>query len=172
MDLLMLVRSILFTLLPAFGGAIAAEEDSKVGGQFMDVLNGDCRRLGWRRRVIRRRYGRQPQEFLEPGRREHEEIVVLDVAGITQLVRYVARRHEAIARPEDENLVSDGDVELSGQDKIRFIFARVRMPRHAHSGRETGFQKTVCAAGVGARQTDGADTDVEVVAVGSGLILD
>ena len=114
----------------------------------MNVLNGDCRRLGWRCGVVRRRYGRQSHEFLEPGRREHEEIVVLDVAGIAQLVRDVARRHEAIARPEDEDLVSDGDLQLSGQDKIRFILARVRMPRHAHSGRETGFQKAVCAAGV------------------------
>jgi hypothetical protein len=76
MGLVILVRSMLFTLLPR------REEDSKVGGQFMDVLNGDCRRLSWSCSVVRRRYGRQPQEFLEPGRREHEEIVVLDVAGI------------------------------------------------------------------------------------------
>jgi hypothetical protein len=70
-----------FTLLPAFCRGIAVEEDSKVGGEFMDVPNGDCRPLGWRRRVVRRGHG-HPQKFLEPRRREHQEIVVLDVAGI------------------------------------------------------------------------------------------
>src|SRR5262249_50325993 len=76
-----------------------------------------------------------------------------------------------IARPENENLVSYGDLQFSGQDKIRFILARMRMPRHAHSRRETDFQKAVCTAGIGARQTDGADTDVEVIAIGSRLIF-
>jgi hypothetical protein len=30
---------ITFFVLPEFGGALAAEEDSKVSGKFMDVLN-------------------------------------------------------------------------------------------------------------------------------------
>src|SRR5262249_38820395 len=117
-----------FTFWPSFGGSITAEDDSKGGGQFMDVLNGDRGRLGWRCSVVRRRYGRQPQKFLEPRRREHEEIVVLDVAGIAQPVGDVARRHEAIARPEDEDLLSYGDLQFSDQDKIRFILACMRMP--------------------------------------------
>jgi hypothetical protein len=161
-----------FTLLPSLGGAVPTEENSKVGGQFMDVPHGDCSRLGRRCSVVWRRYGRQPQEFLKPGWREHEEIVVLNVAGIAQLMRDIARRHEAIARPEDEDLLSDSNLQLSDQDKIRFILARMRMPRHAHSGCETGFQKAICAAGVGARQTDGADTYIEIVTFGSLLMLD
>src|SRR5215510_545858 len=160
-----------FTFLPAFGGAIAAEEDPKVCGQFMDVLNGDCRWLGWRRRVVRRRHGRHPHKFLEPGRREHEEIVVLDVAGIAQLVRDVTGCHKAIARPENEDVISYGDLQFTGQDKIRFILASMRMSRHAHSRREADFQEAVGTAGVGARQTDRADTDIEVTAAGSRLML-
>jgi hypothetical protein len=138
----------------------------------MDVLNGGCRRLGRCFSVVRRRYGRKPQEFLEPGWREHEEIVVLNVAGIAQLMRDVARRHEAIARPEDEDLLSDSNLQLSDQNEIRFILTRMRMLRHAHSGCEPNFQKAVCAAGVCARQTDGADTDIEIVTFGSWLMLD
>jgi hypothetical protein len=34
-----------FTLLPAFCRGIAVEEDSKVGGEFMDVPNGAAGRL-------------------------------------------------------------------------------------------------------------------------------
>jgi hypothetical protein len=153
------------------GSAIAVEEDSKVGGQFVDALNGDCRRLGRRRRVFRRRHRRRPQKFLEPGGREHQEVLVLDVPGIAQLVGDAARCHEAIAGPENESLVSYGDLQFSDQDKIRFILAGMRMPRDAHSRRQTNFQKAVCAAGVGARQTDGADTYVEIKAVGSWLMF-
>ena len=97
--------------------------------------------------------------------------MILDIAGIAQLVGDVARCHKAIPRPENEDLVSYDDLQLSDQDKIRFILARMRMPRHAHSRRETDFQQAACTAAVSTRQTDGADTYVEVIAVGSRLIF-
>jgi hypothetical protein len=97
--------------------------------------------------------------------------VVLDIAGIAQLVRYVAWGHEAVARPENEDLVSYGDLQFTDQDKICFILAGMSMSRHAHSRRKTDFKKAVCTAGVGARQTNGADSHVEVIAVGSGLMF-
>src|SRR5580704_13853707 len=83
-----------------------------------------------------------------------------------------ARCHEAIAWPEHKDLVSYGDLQFSEQDKIRFILARMRMPRHAHSRRETDLQEAVCTSGVVARQTNGADTHVEVMAVRSRLMFD
>jgi hypothetical protein len=49
------------------------------------------------------------QEALEAGGREHEEIVILGVARITQLVGDVARGDESIAFPKNKDLVSDDE---------------------------------------------------------------
>ena len=76
--------------------------------------------------------------------------MILDIAGIAQLVGDAARCHEDIARPQNEGLVSHGDLQFASQNKIRFVLARVRMPWHAYSRRDTDFQKAVCTAGVGA----------------------
>jgi hypothetical protein len=61
---------------------------------------------------------RHPQKFLESGRREHQEIVVLDIAGIAQLVGDVARCHKAIVHnrfslhePQGKNWVGAEEAE-------------------------------------------------------------
>ena len=76
------------------------EKNSIVGGELMDIANGNCGWLGRSDRVVRRRNRRRPQKPFKPGRREHDEIVVLDIAGITQLVGDVAWRGETIAWPK------------------------------------------------------------------------
>ena len=62
-----------------------------------------------------------PQELLEPGGREHEEIVVFDGARIAQLVRDAARGHESVARPKNEDLLSNDDLQFSGEDEVHFV---------------------------------------------------
>ena len=57
--------------------------DAIVGGEFMDVPNSNCRWLGGSNRVVRCRNRRHSQKLFEPGRREDEKIMVLDVAGVT-----------------------------------------------------------------------------------------
>src|SRR5262245_49563689 len=62
-----------------------------VSGEFTNVANGFRRRLGWSQRIVRRGNGCRHDELLKAGRREHEEVVIRSVAGITQFVRDVAR---------------------------------------------------------------------------------
>jgi hypothetical protein len=85
----------------------SAKENSIVVGAFMDIPNGNGRWLSWRYRIRRCRNCRLLQEALEAGGREHEEIVVLGVARITQLVGDVARGDESIAFRKNEDLVPD-----------------------------------------------------------------
>jgi hypothetical protein len=61
----------------------STEMNSIAGSEFQDIPNGDCRWLGRSNRIIQRRNRRRLQKLLEPGRREHEKVMVLDVAGIT-----------------------------------------------------------------------------------------
>jgi hypothetical protein len=60
--------------------------------------------------------------------------VILDVARITYLMGDVSRGHESVARTENKDLLSDGDLEYSGEDNVRFVLTRMRMPRHTISG--------------------------------------
>src|SRR5262245_3757022 len=112
----------------------------------MNVLNGNRGRFSWSRRIVRCRNRRHFQKAVESGRRERQKIVVFIVAGITEPMWNIAWRHEGIARLENEDLVSDGDLKLSGEDKIRFILTRVGMPRHAHPRRETNLQETISSS--------------------------
>jgi hypothetical protein len=114
----------------------STEKNSIFGGEFMDVPNGDCRWPGWSNCIARRRNRREHQKFLKPGRREHDEIVILEAPWITQHMRDVARSYERIARPENKNRISDDNLQFSNEDKVRFILSRI-MPGHAHSRRET-----------------------------------
>ena len=59
--------------------------------------------------------------------------MVLDVAGVAQLVRDVARCHERIAWSENEGLVTDNNFQFSYENKVGFVLARMRMTRHTHS---------------------------------------
>src|SRR5215469_4789149 len=109
----------------------------------MDVSNG-CRRWFSRsNRVVRCGNGCRLQKTLEPRRPENKQIVILDVARITQLVVNAARRHETVAGLEDERFASDDDLQFSSEDKVRFILARMRMARHADPGSETDLQEAI-----------------------------
>src|SRR5262249_49475418 len=102
------------------------------------------------------------QKLFKPRRREKQQIVIFDGAGIAQSMWDVARSHERIPRPQDEHLVSNRDLELSGKDKIRFVLTRMRMPRYRDSRREGHLEQAICPAGLPARQTYRTDAHVEV----------
>jgi len=78
--------------------------------------------------------------------------VIFDVAGIAQLVRDVAWRHESVTRSENENLVCHDDLEFSLENIINFILTRMRVARYHHARCKTNVEETVCSAGVGAGQ--------------------
>src|SRR5262245_969206 len=137
---------------PADMTSASMEKNSIVGGELMDIANGDCGWLGRSDRVVGRRNRRRPQKAFEPGRREHDEIVIFDIAGITQLVGDVARGGETIAWPKNGGLVSDDHLQFSGKHVIGLILARMRMARHHHSGRESNLQEAISSAGFRARQ--------------------
>jgi hypothetical protein len=84
----------------------------------------------------------------------------------------VARGHEGIAGVKDKKPVSDGDLELSGKDKVCLIFTRMRMARHAYSGRGTYLQEAICPSRICAGQTYRPDANVKVKAFRSGLMFD
>src|SRR5215472_17921623 len=113
----------------------------------MDIPNGSCRWFSWSNCVVRRRNGCRLQKPLEARRPEDEEIVIFDVARITQLVGNVARRHETVAWLEDERFAADDDLQFSAEDKVRFILTRMRMARHAHPRCETNLQEAIRSAG-------------------------
>ncbi len=129
----------------------SAKENSIVGSKFMDVPNGNCRWLRRSNRIVRCRDRRHLQEPLEAGGREHKEIVILGVATITQLVGDVARGDESIAFPKNKDLVSDDDLQLSGEDMVHLILTRMRMTRHTHPRRETRLNEAVFSSGIFAR---------------------
>ena len=79
--------------------------------------------------------------------------MIFDIAGIPQRVRDIARSHEAITRPEDEDLSADGGFQFSGEDIIRLILTGMHMPRHILPGRERRLEDAVRASGICARQT-------------------
>src|SRR5215469_15762841 len=99
------MRSVFEFITSSFGqNHPLTKNDSIVGGKFMNILDGNCRWLRWSNRIVRRGNGRCHDEFLEPRRRKYEEIVILDIAGIAELVRDVARGQESIAGPKNKGL--------------------------------------------------------------------
>ena len=126
----------------------SAKENSILSSKFMDIPNGDGRWLSWSARVGWCRDRRRLQEPFETGGREHEEIVVLSAARITQLVRDVARGDESITLPKNKDLVSDGDLQFSGENIVDLILTRMRMTRYTHSRRESRFDEAVLSSGI------------------------
>src|SRR5262245_3007429 len=122
------------------GAHRSAELNPVVGGELMDIPNGNGRRLGWRNRIGRGGNRGRLQETLEAGRPEHEQIVILAVSGIAQLVGDTARRDECIASPENEDLAADINLELSQEDIVRLILSRMSVTRHAYSRRKAHLQ--------------------------------
>src|SRR5262245_31590009 len=120
-----------------------------VGGELMDILDRNGRRLGWSNRIVRGGNRGRLQEILEAGRPEHEQIVILADPGIAQLVGDVARRDERIASPENEDLAADNNFELSREDIVSLVLSRVNVTRHAYSRRKAHLH-----------QTDGTDAHV------------
>ena len=98
--------------------------------------------------------------------------MILGVARITELVGDVARSHESIACLENKDLLSDDDLQFSGENIVPLVLARMRMTRHTYTRRETHLQEAVFSSGLWARQAYGADTDVKVTTFGSRLIFD
>jgi hypothetical protein len=138
----------------------------------MDVPNRSCWWLGWSNCIVRCGNRRHPQKLLESGGREQQEIVVLDVAGIAQLVRDAARGHESIACSKNEDPISNDDLQFSDEDKVHLILPSMCMPRHHHPGRETDLEEAICSSRVCSRQTYGTNADVKVVTFGPRLMLD
>ena len=98
--------------------------------------------------------------------------MIFDVAGIAQLVRDVARRHESVTRSENEDLVPHDYLELSPENVVDFILTRMRVTRNHHARCETNVEETVCSTGVGAGQTYTPNAHVEIITFGSRLMLD
>jgi hypothetical protein len=67
----------------------SAENDSIVGGESMDILNGNRRVLnvklpfGWSNRIVRCGKSRRHHKVLKPGGRKYKEIVIRNTARIT-----------------------------------------------------------------------------------------
>src|SRR5262245_20086615 len=99
----------------------------------MDISDRHCLRLSRCDRVVRRWKRCYPHELLKSRRREHQEIVILDISRIAQLMRDPARGHESIASSEYELLISNNDFQFSGKDKVGLVLTRVSMPRHANA---------------------------------------
>src|SRR5215813_9039924 len=116
----------------------------------MHIPHGNCGRFGWSNCGRRRGDCRLLQKSLKPGGREHKQIMVLNVAGITQLVRDVARRDESITSLENKDLVSNGDFQFASQDVVNLILTRMRMTRHAHSRCQTYLEQTVLSSSIDA----------------------
>src|SRR5262245_66605856 len=126
--------------------SIKTELNSIVGGEFMDIANSNRWWLGGSNGIVRCGNRRRPQKPLEPGRREHDEIVIFHVSGIAQLVGNVARSDKSIASPENKDLVADDNRQFSGEDIIRLILTRVLMTRQGNLRPETDDQKLIRTA--------------------------
>jgi len=118
--------------------------------------------LGWNGRIVRCGDRRHPQKLIEPGWRKHKEIVIFDVARITEPVRDVARSHEAVTRVEDKDLSADGGFQFSGEDIVRLIFTRMHMPGYILPRRERRLEEAVGASGI-CCPTNTTNRRVEVV---------
>jgi hypothetical protein len=79
--------------------------------------------------------------------------VILDVSRITQPVRDVARSHEAITRPEDEDLSANGGFKFSREDIVHLVLTGMHMPRHILPRGKRCLEKAGCSSGICARQT-------------------
>src|SRR5215468_3988093 len=133
----------------------------------MHIPHGNRWRAGWSNCIRRRGNGRLLQKPLEPGRREHKQIMVLNVAGIAQLVRDVARRNESITSLENKDLVSNSDFQFASQDVVNLILTRMRMTRYPHSWRKAYLQQAVLSSRIHTRKTYRTDAYVEVITITS-----
>jgi len=98
--------------------------------------------------------------------------VILGVAGITELVRDVAWGQQSIAGAKNKSLISDGNLKLSGKDKVHFVLARMGMTRHRHLRSETYLQQAIGSSCIFARQTHGTEAHIKVISFGSRLMSD
>src|SRR5262249_38328150 len=98
----------------------------------------------------------------ESGRREHKQIMVLNVTGITQLVRDVARGNEGITGLQNKDLISNGDFQFSGQDVVNLILTRMRMTRHTQTRRQAYLQQAVLSSCIDPPQAYRTNAHVEV----------
>src|SRR6516164_7021605 len=97
--------------------------------------------------------------------------MISDTAGVTELVRDIARGHESLARSQSEDLVSDDGLQFAGEDKICLILARMCMTRHTLPGRDSQIDEAVCSSRVFAREKDRTKGDVKVITLRLRLIF-
>ena len=64
----------------------------------------------------------------------------------------VTRSHKTIACRKNKHLLSNDDLEFSGEDIVRFILTGVRMARNTYSRSSAHFQEAICSSGVCTRQ--------------------
>jgi hypothetical protein len=74
--------------------------------------------------------------------------------------------------PENKNVLSHLDLELSGKNKVHFVFARVGVTGNAHPRCETYLQQAIRSSCIFARQTHGTETNIKVISFGSRLMFD
>jgi hypothetical protein len=150
----------------------SAEKDPIAGGEFKNIPNGSRRWLCRSNRMVGSRNCRRHHELLESGRRKYKKIVILDIAGIAELMRDVARGQESVALPENKNILSYPDLELSGKNKVHFVLARMGMSGNAQPRCETYLQQAIGSSCIFARQTYGTEPHIKVILFGSRLMFD
>ena len=154
------------------------ENNSITRGEFADLLNRETRvftpklRFRWRLGAIRGRDCCSHHEFFKARRRKDKEIVIRNLAGVTQLMGNVAWRHQAVARLQDENLTADVHFQLAGDDVVCFVFKHVRVTGDTDPRRETGFNETICASRIRTGETHRTDAHVDIPAFRLRLMFD
>src|SRR5215469_5134 len=98
--------------------------------------------------------------------------MISDIAGVPELVRYITRGHESLARPQCEDLVSYGSLQFAGEDKIRLILTRMCMTRHTLAGRDFQIEEAISSSRIFARKKDRTKGNVEIVTLRLWFILD
>src|SRR6266481_3304813 len=97
--------------------------------------------------------------------------MISNAAGIMELVRYITRGYESLARPQSEDLISDGGLQFAGVDEICLILTRMCVARHTLPRRDSQIEKAVCSTGIFAGQKYGTESDVEVITLRLRLIF-
>src|SRR5262245_51054227 len=89
--------------------------------------------------------------------------MISDTAGVPELVRYITRGDESFAGPQCEDPVSDGSFQFAGDDKKRFVLARMCMTWHAFPGRDPQIEEAICSSRIFAREKDRPERNIEII---------
>src|SRR5215471_3659653 len=89
--------------------------------------------------------------------------MISDITRVPKLMRYITWGDESFASPHCEDRVSDDGFQFAGEDKKRFVLARMCMTGHAFSRRDPQIKKAVCSSSIFAREKDGTKCDIEII---------